>query len=526
MVIYRVKLWSAQKPPFEHMVSVGPQLIGRASRADIVLAEDSVSRRHAKLYVSDSDLIIEDLGSSNGVVVNGERITKATIGPKDTVQIGCYSLRAEILDAVPQQRFVRRTEIEYNDVAPIHEKLVETDQSSVSFLYAVSQCLCTHRNLNPLLESVLDAVMANIPAERGFVLARRTPEDVLKLATSRIRRPRDSAPPLSHTLVDQVVETKTSIMTTDASQDDRFENSDSIAEFQIKAVICVPLSGHEGVYGAIYIDSDSVPVPLTQKHLQVLSIVGQIVGAGIENIALNDKQIRQERLAGIGETVSGTSHDMRNILMGISGGTEMINFACEEENWKQARDGVRILNQTLTRFKALADNLLNYARVTDLNLEETNLQDLVFEVLEAVKPEAQKRSIDMRFDHCAPSNIVLDSQQMYRVLLNLVKNAMEAMEEQGGTISIESGSEAGAVFIRVRDSGPGILPEHMPRIGQPFFTTKQDKGTGLGLATCFRIMEQHNGKIQVDSNPTDGTTFTLKFPPDYSITRNDLIPGG
>lgn len=524
-VIYRILFSSSGRFNFEHMVSEAPIIIGRSTKADIILAEDSVSRRHARLFVDADELYIEDLGSSNGVLVNGVRVSKQALTREDIVQVGCYTLRSEPMNPAAQQKLVRRTEIEYNDVAPMHDKVVEEgEQASVSFLYRVSQCLCSHRQMRPLLEGVLDAVMAAIPAERGFVLMRADLKEPVRLFVSNTRRQRDGAPPISHTLVDHVLSTKASVLTTDASQDDRFENSESIAAYQIKAVICVPLTGHEGVYGVIYVDSESVPVPLGQKHLQLLSIVGQIVGAGVENIVLTEKQIRQERLAGIGQTVSGTSHDMRNIMMGISGGAQMVELACDSENWEQARNGVSIVRRSLKRFENLVDSLLAYARQSELKLEDADLGTLVYEVMTAFGPEAKKRRIELLFDNRAPGNVTIDTQQMYRVLLNLVKNAMEAMDDQGGTIRIESGSDEGAVFVRVQDTGRGIPKDLLPKVGQPFFTTKAEMGTGLGLAICYRIMEQHRGKIDVSSSPEKGTTFTLVFPPDNTVTRYDNSP--
>ena len=523
--MYRIVFSSTDRFNFEHLVSETPVVVGRSTKADIILAEDSVSRRHARLFVSGGCLFVEDLGSSNGVLVNGERVAQQALSRNDVVQIGCYTLRAEPLNAAAQQKLVRRTEIEFSEVAPIHDRVVEEgEQRSVSFLYRVSQCLCNHRQLRPLVEGVLDAVMANIPAERAFALLRSDLKDPVRLYVSRALAQRDGAPPISHTLVDHVLSTKASVLTTDASQDERFEDSDSIAAYQIKAVICVPLTGHEGVYGVIYVDSETAPVRLGQRQLQLLSIVGQIVGAGVENIILTEKQIRQERLAGIGQTVSSTSHDMRNIMMGISGGAQMMELACSDESWEQARNAAGIVRRSLARFEHLVDSLLAYARQAELKLEEVDLGPLVYEVITAVGPEARKRQIDVQFDNRAPGNVTIDTQQMYRVLLNLVKNAMEAMEGKGGTIRIESGSEEGSVYVRVRDTGHGIPAELLGKIGQPFFTTKAESGTGLGLAICYRIMEQHRGKIDVSSTPDEGTTFTLMFPPDYTVTHHDNSP--
>lgn len=524
MEIYRVLFSSPGLAQTEYLVSAGQQVIGRSSKADIVLAGDSVSRRHARLFVEDRKLCIEDLGSSNGVLVNDEPVTRRLLEPGDRVQIGCYLMQIESFDAAAKKRFTKRTEIKESEVAPIHERLMGSERSSIAFLYQISQCLCVHRTLRPLLQGVMSSVMENIPAERGYILTRPDRHTSMKLQVSEARDPEETGPPLSHTLIDHVVKTKTSVLTADASEDDRFEDSESIAKYKIKAVICVPLLGRDEVFGALYLDTHRGNEPLKQEHLQLLSIVGQVLGAGVENITLNERQIRQERLAGIGETVSGTSHDMRNIMMGMLGATEMIEMASEERDWDSVDEGTGFLRQTLERFQKLSEGMLDYARAKELVLEDTNLQELVDEVIGTVGHEAEARSIAMRFTHQAPGRVLMDSHQMYRVLLNLVRNAMDALEGEGGSIDIESGTEAGAVFVRVKDTGPGIPPEHLSKIGQPFFTTKKDKGTGLGLATCFRIMEQHHGRIDVDSAPNAGTSITLLFPPDQTATQHDYSP--
>ena len=210
-------------------------------------------------------------------------------------------------------------------------------------------------------------------------------------------------------------------------------------------------------------------------------------------------------------------------MMGISGGHEMIEYACDREDWGAVREGLRIVGLTLDRFKALSDSLLTYARVSKLKLEETDPDTLIQEVVNTVEVEARKRSIDFRVASQSAGFVIMDSQQMYRVLLNLVRNAMEAMEGRTGSIDIESGNENGGLVIRVKDAGHGIRPEHLEKIGQPFFTTKEDAGTGLGLAICYRIMKQHRGCIDVDSAPDKGTTFTLKFPPDGTVTQHDVM---
>ena len=146
---------------------------------------------------------------------------------------------------------------------------------------------------------------------------------------------------------------------------------------------------------------------------------------------------------------------------------------------------------------------------------------LAGEAAATARLEAEKRGLKLSFEDLGPGLIAMDPQQIYRVALNLLANAMDATEGMGGTITLETGRDDGAAYLRVRDTGCGIPPENLSRLGQPFFTTKDKTGTGLGLAVCYRIMEQHRGRIHVDSSLGKGTVFTLVFPPDQAATQND-----
>lgn len=485
--------------------------MGRSPEADFVLKEDSVSRRHAQFYHVGDDVFVEDLDSSNGVHVNGIRVRKHKLAPSDSITVGPYTIHIEPVTALLKTVNENRTELNYDDVGVLHDHLVDKDHSVLSFLYRLSQRLSSQRILMPLLESVLEDLMAILPANRGFI---RTCDGVgghPPQCVSRSRQAHEVPPPISQTLVDHVLGTRGSVMTSNAGDDFRFDNSDSIVAHQIKAVICVPLTSHDAVYGVLYFDADAQPMPFTNTHLQLMSIVGQVAGAAVENILLTERQIHHERLAAIGQAVSATSHDMRNILMGISGGAEMLELANERQSWERAAKATRLIRNSLRRFETLVESLLTCARKTELSLEDTNLGLLVGEVVEAVEAEAAKRQVRIRVENRLHEKISLDSQQVHRVLLNLLNNALDAMAT-GGTLTIEVAAEQDANVVRVRDSGVGIRSEDMPRVGQAFFTTKKGQGTGLGLAVSHRIMEQHGGRLQLESVPGEGTTATLIFP--------------
>ncbi len=489
-----------------------PCLVGRSPQADFVLCEDSVSRQHARLQVRDGKVHIEDLNSSNGVLVNGSRVETALLLPTDDVRLGGYTLSIEpVLEASPPLSG-HRTELDYDDVGRIHERLVDDDHPSLSFLYRLSLHMAQHRSMRPLLETILEDVMGALPAERGYIVTQGERDGAAEICVSKSLHNVVAAPPLSQTLVHHVQHTRSSVLTTDASSDSRFESSDSIVAHHIQAAICVPLTSHDTVFGVIYVDGSSAPLAFTRSHLQLLSIVGQMAGAAVENIFLTEQKIHQERLAAIGQTVSATSHDMRNILLGISGGTQLLEIAQEKQQWDRTEKATRIIRTSLDRFESLVNSLLTCAKKTDLSLSMTYLGPLVKDVVEALGTTAESCGVKLVVDDRCEGSLSLDAQQVYRVITNLVKNAIESMENTGGTVRMEIFTDGSAHFVRVHDSGRGIKPEHLERIGQAFFTTKNGRGTGLGLAVCFQIMEQHEGKVHVESTYGEGSTFTLEFP--------------
>jgi signal transduction histidine kinase/pSer/pThr/pTyr-binding forkhead associated (FHA) protein len=508
---FRIKIQRPGHPIVLGTLTETPRILGRSPDADFVLKEDCVSRRHAQFYHIGDAVYVEDLNSSNGVLVNGVRVQKQKLTPTDRIYVGSYTIQVEPVTAVLKTVVGNRTELDYDDVGALHDHLVDRDHSALSFLYRLSQRLAAQRSLLPLLEFLLDEMMENLPADRGFIQICEGIDGLKAQCVSCSRTTSQIAPPISQTLVEHVLATRGSVMTSDAGDDFRFDNSDSILAHQIKAAICVPLTSHDTVYGVIYADANVLPMPFTATHLQILSIVGQVAGAALENILLTEKQIHQERLAAIGQTVSATSHDMRNILMGISGGAEMLETANEHQNWERAAKATRLIRNSLRRFETLVESLLTCARKTDLSLEETNLGALVNEVVESIEPEAEKRRVRIRVENRLRDKIMVDGQQIHRVLLNLMSNAMDAMPE-GGNLTVEVAAEEDANVVRVRDTGAGITPEDLSRVGQAFFTTKKDKGTGLGLAVCNRIMEQHGGRLHLESVLGEGTTVSLVFP--------------
>ncbi len=177
----------------------------------------------------------------------------------------------------------------------------------------------------------------------------------------------------------------------------------------------------------------------------------------------------------------------------------------------RAKRKLTVIQQETDRLEKILEGFLKYVGRTELNTARTDINELVGEVVDFYFPQARSHSITLRQSlNESPLICKVDSAVMKQVLLNLFINAQQAIDRDGEVI-IRTGKSGTDVRITVSDTGPGISPDKLPRLFQPFFSSRPD-GTGLGLATAKRIIEAHGGKISVASEPGKGTAFTIELP--------------
>lgn len=216
---------------------------------------------------------------------------------------------------------------------------------------------------------------------------------------------------------------------------------------------------------------------------------------------------RQESLARLGEMGAMLAHEIRNPLGGIKGFAQVIERRPQDE--RNSGFARRIVAETL-RLEGLVTDLLAYARSDRPAPVPFMLDELVAYAVSLVRGEADEQGVALAV--ACPEGVQLrgDRDRLGQVLLNLVKNAIQAMPE-GGTLTVRAASSGSHVTITVGDTGEGIDPESMEKIFEPFFTTRA-KGTGLGLALCKKIIDEHDGTIDVKSRVGVGTTVTVSLP--------------
>jgi PAS domain S-box-containing protein len=224
------------------------------------------------------------------------------------------------------------------------------------------------------------------------------------------------------------------------------------------------------------------------------------------------KLINQEKLALLGQMGATIVHETRNFLTTIKGNSQLIELYVDDEKIKKY---ARKINANTNEVNRIISDFLSLSKPRETELEEVAFNDLVFSMKNTIETSSLMKKVELILDLDYDERYILcDETQIRQVILNICKNAVEAM---GGILSpilnISTGLDEykKEVFINISDNGSGIDDETIKKIGTPFFTTKKT-GTGLGLNVCYQIIKEHKGRIDVQSELGEGTTFTIVIP--------------
>jgi signal transduction histidine kinase len=556
-----------------------PTLIGRESR-QLPLSDNTVSRRHVELLPIDDGWTLRDLGSSNGTYINGLRVTnRYQLKLGDQIRVG------RTLMVVGWQPGVSRAsggdvnlsgEEAGLDAAIMHTVPSNDDSmvlavpepaaaalGNLKILYQLGAALGTSFDIEQVIEVVMDLVFEHVKADRGIILLvdEKTGEAVPKVVRTRAEQekkeraadapnddtasgltlneqsdparvpPPDNKIHASRTIIDHVINAGEGVLSANAMNDKRFNAGKSVHAMSIRSALCVPIKarkldgkGGDEVLGVIYIDSSAKNYTYAPDQLRLLTAIGVQAGLAIQNGKLYRQGLQAERLAAIGETTAALSHSIKNILQALRGGADVVEMGIRGNNLVQITKGWRIAERNLDKIYNLTMNLLAFSKPREPRLEPVNPRVLVNECVELIAAAANEKGVmvvaDVDRDHPA---IPLDPDGMHQVLMNLLSNALDAVEPQRGLIRVVGryDSENKASVIEVIDNGGGIPPTLMPHMFELFHSTKGNRGTGIGLAVAKKIVDEHEGSITARSTLGEGTSFTIRLPV-YHVSVGDL----
>jgi two-component system NtrC family sensor kinase len=517
-----------------------PQLIGRSSEA-LPLTDGTVSRRHAELTPDGSRWVLRDLDSANGTFLNGQLVAQQhELKAGDQIRCGSTVLVFTIAQDEPARPApVQLLPAEAFDTS-IEAQSDSSDDSMLQAMPAPGRAAMDHLRViyeltaltastidrDELLERVMDLVFDELHPDRGFILLQESVEDRPDPVVVRYRelpKTRDEGRiPVSRTIVQHVIGERQGILATNAMNDSRFQSGDSIRAYGIRSAICAPILSGDRLFGVIHVDSSLANFTFDQSQLDLLTAIGRHAGLAMRSAEGMRSRIQTERLAAMGETVASISHSIKNILQGLRGGADAVELALNKNSPELAREGWGILSRNLDRIFALTMNMLAYARPSTLEIELGSLHELIEDVVDLARPQAERRNVGLLFDLAEDMPPVpFDTNALHQALMNLVTNAIEAVPVKSGIVTVRTQyqMDASTARIDVSDNGPGIDPAQQEAIFDAFSSTKGQRGTGLGLAVTKKLIGEHDGEVRLHSTPGAGSVFSIILPCD--VTASD-----
>jgi two-component system sensor histidine kinase HydH len=260
-------------------------------------------------------------------------------------------------------------------------------------------------------------------------------------------------------------------------------------------------------------------IPLALSAAPILDETGTCQGAVIvlrdlsELKKLEEKVKRSEKLAAIGELAAGVAHEIRNPLSSIRGFAQFLRHALRDK--PQEQEYANTMVTEVDRINRVVTDLLTFARPMESEPAPTDVTELIEHTMRLVEADAASRAVQIQTKIADVSKLPMDANQMTQALLNLLLNALQAVDH-GGQVEIGAELNADASYLNlwVKDNGPGIPSGHKDKIFEPFFTTRE-KGTGLGLAIVHKIVENHEGEVKIESplaGSNMGCQITIKIP--------------
>jgi signal transduction histidine kinase len=524
--------------------------VGRDGTNTIRLHDTEVSRRHAEFLCETDRCVLLDKGSANGTYVNNQKVQEVELRPGDHILIGQTVLvfstgsadaEEEPDDLAEKISLITRHDLELSSA--IVKTISETEGSRIlaqpdkaktpwlrtalanlAIMYEASQAVSHILDINDLLQRILELVFRSIEADRGCIMLRNADSGELEPKAVRWRTGQGQRIDVSRTIVDHVVREKQGVLLSDASKDERFNTGQSILRFGIREVICVPMTGRHESLGVLYVDTcttgrESLSRPagkFTEDHLALAIAVAHQAALAVEETRYHQAMVQAERLAAVGQTIAALSHHIKNILQALRSGSDILKMGIAAKDDALLQQGWKMAEKAQGKIFDLVMDMLSYSKEREPAVEQTDLNLLVKEIVELVGGRANDLNIKLEtnLDEHLPM-VPVDPEGMHRALLNIVGNALDAVEGRKNpqvTVGTRRDPEQGWVRLLVLDNGVGISPQKVNEIFKPFVSTKGARGTGLGLAVSRKILREHGGDIIVHSQPGKGSKFILRLP--------------
>ena len=507
----------------------GDNIVGREG-GSIELADGTVSRRHILLSCRDGKCRLSDLGSANGTYLNGMKVKKpSALNPGDQIRCGSslllfvgsdslVTIKAPAMD-VDKHGMIVDSSIVATVPSSEDSIVIPTPEAGAAaignlrFIYELLFELGSIFDIDEILRRTLEKLFEVFPVDRGYTML--FDDDQLQLKSSmRSDGSTDDNPPISHTIINEVISKHVGILSTNAMHDKRFTAGKSVHDYGIRSAVCVPVKGRDKILGVIHLDCSISDHTYSTEQLRLLTAVGHHVGLAIDNVRLHIAAVQSERLAAMGETVALLSHHTKNILQALISAIDVLGMSLESGDIDKAKKSWPIIQRNISRINDMILNMLAFSKDREPILENIDVNEVLKDCVELLDSQAADRGVAIIYSPDELPKIPADQAGLRQAVENLLNNALDAIEDRKGAITVTSKNDTmnRSVIIIITDNGIGIPDDQLSQIFTPFYSGKGHGGTGLGLAVTKKIINEHHGQIDVTSQAAKGTTFTITLP--------------
>lgn len=383
----------------------------------------------------------------------------------------------------------------------------------INAIHEVSAAFSTTLGLNPLLHLILEKGVGSVNGTGGsvFLLGQKDPVEMARFKKG-VR--------VDQTFVKEVLQKQDNVVVSHESS--TLTAIPLLARGEKLGVLCIekegePFSAQEQKMLGIFAERAAAAIRDTKINEALQQKIAELEEAYRKLKQAQEQLIRTEKLSAIGELAAGVAHEINNPLATLLGYVQVLarNQALSETETRY----LQIMEQEIERMARIVTGLLNFAHQEEPKKEKQALKPILEETLMITEHQIARYGpieIQTEVEDNLPE-VFVDRNQIQQVLVNLLLNAAQAMEGQGGKLTIQMHKiqehDRALVAIRVKDTGKGLSEELKQKVFDPFFTTKEPgKGTGLGLSIAYGIVESHGGTIRVDGGENQGACFTVLLP--------------
>jgi two-component system NtrC family sensor kinase len=539
-----IKVVSGSMKGTEFPVKSSVVSIGRAAEADFQVHDTLISRVHCRLTYEGGNWYVEDLNSTNGTWMVGQKVSKRVLLPiRTSVRIGntiyelynIYAARNETQSfSMPFVSYRIQPETLTSSVGvEKHTSSVQIDPMRIareenkrlSAIYKFQNLIAAIFNEGELCPRILSAINTIIHSDKSYLLVYNLATGAFEPVAARTKdAPMSPIDPsaIRKVIVDFVKENREAVLSSDSA---RLRVKVAGAPVVSECTMCVPLLGKQQLNGMIYLNVSSEKEPYTEDDLKLLTVIGHTAGMALENSRLIDFNLKNERLVATGTTAAHLSHYIKNILAGLDGSLSLLRMGIDEKDFGLANESLHILAKNHRRLGNLVLDLLNLTSEQKLNMKMQEIKPILEDVNELLCPQLNQDGITLTFTPDAmelPLFAEIDAKGVHRVLLNLILNAEHAIQEKMGTldqkdvgnitVDVSFTLDRESIIFTVTDDGMGMSPDKVDKIFDLFVSSKGAGGTGLGLTVSKRIVEGHGGTIFATSEEGKGCVMTFTIP--------------